>query len=104
MSTYSNVDLRRTGETDDIIDDGQWSGLAEQVSEPRRVPEIRVDDGTISALPLSYRPVAGRAGFEPATSRFTVEVTGICAPGTRNVNLGCPRPPAKRIAVAKVGL
>ena len=29
----------------------------------------------VALYPLSYRPMAGRVGFEPTTSRVTVEVT-----------------------------
>ena len=41
----------------------------------KKIPE-RTPAGDISALPLSYRSSKrDRAGFEPATTRFTVEVT-----------------------------
>ncbi len=35
---------------------------------------------TVGALPLSYRAFV-RAGFEPATTRVTSEVTATCATG-----------------------
>lgn len=38
--------------------------------------------GNVSALPLSYAPVIGTAGLEPATSRSDFEVASACASGT----------------------
>lgn len=40
-------------------------------------PARRSPRGLGSALPLSYRRMERRAGFEPATSRFTDDVTAI---------------------------
>src|SRR5262245_49667365 len=47
-----------------------------------RRSRARGECGTLSALPLSYRGVVPRVGFEPTTSRFEGEVTALCSVGS----------------------
>jgi len=58
------------------------------------VPEIKVGDGNVGALPIELRRPKPPAGLEPATTPLTVEVTVACAPGTPDavppeIRVGC---------------
>jgi hypothetical protein len=61
------------------------------------VPEIKVGDGNVGALPIELRKPEPPTGLEPATTPLTVEVTVACAPGTPDAV-----PPEIRVGVRRV--